>query len=261
MVNVNKVLIVAVVALASALVFVLLYHSGPASSNGSSSGTNLKSLVFQRGVESWLVLRCIYNTYGPNAALDALNRMYLVAYNQLNNGTYPISQYDALTRVYPGCRVNASLNDIYALVQSSSQRIVSFATYLGLSTNQLGTPMFVVFNRQNNATYVVLGATLNLYDVMNYTERGIYNATVRYAVGFRASPTQARAILDLTRDALVFGNSNSSIIVMELLDPTCPFCAVFQVQMANQLDSMVRSGTVEYVVVYFPTHVLSYLSP
>jgi len=261
--NVNKLLLVITVILASALVFLVLYNLGPTgSSMGSSSTTNRfnPSTIFMRGVESWLVLRCIYNTYGPSTALDALNNMFLVAYEQLNNNTYPVSQYYALVSTYPRCSINATQDEVSALIQASTQRVLSIAQSLGINPNNLGTPMFIIFNKGNNATYVIIGASSTIYNAINYTARGIYNATVQYAIGFKANPSQVSAILSLTRDALIFGNSTSDVLVIELLDTTCPFCAVFQARLAGPLDSMIRSGTVEFAVVYFPTHVLSYLS-
>lgn len=46
--------------------------------------------------------------------------------------------------------------------------------------------------------------------------------------------------------------------VIEYLDPECPACTIFQLEYGGYLDHLIGSGSIYYVIQYFPTHVLDY---
>jgi len=175
--NINKALLIAVIVLAVALVGVLVYFLAPihkpASTQPSSKPTGqaqviTPTLAFEDGVENWFGVECVYDKYGGNATLNLLNSIYsiayeyLVAYSQSNNVTYlleyPVAQYEYLASKYPQCAFNYTDQYLVSTVMGAINNITNVATELGIPGNLLGTPLFIVFNRANNITYVLAGA-------------------------------------------------------------------------------------------------------
>ena len=235
------------------------------------SVTTESAFIF--GVENWLGLACIYNKYGESAALNAINNIYTIAYDYLydyeetGNTTYlllyPIVQYQNLTSSYPDCVVIGSIQNLTNTVTNALSSIDTAAHVLNIPGNLLGTPLFVIFNRANNITYVVAGASPVVYDAIDYAKEGRLVSTITYqgellGIGFRASPTQVGLINELISSGLGFGNPRASLVVIEFLDPTCPFCALFQVTYGKPMQEIINNGTAYYVIQYFPTHVLGY---
>ncbi|PVU72083.1 hypothetical protein DDW08_03070 [Vulcanisaeta sp. SCGC AB-777_J10] len=279
--NINKALLIAVIVLAVALVGVLVYFLAPihkpASTQPSSKPTGqaqviTPTLAFEDGVGNWFGVVCVYNKYGGNATLNLLNSIYsiayeyLVAYSQSNNVTYlleyPVAQYEYLASKYPQCAFNYTDQYLVSTVMGAINNMTNVATELGIPGNLLGTPLFIVFNRENNITYVLAGASPFVFEAINYAKAG--NITVltyqgqELGYGFRANSTQVSVINGIISSGLRVGNVSSPIVVIEYLDPECPYCALFQVEYGGALERLVTSGSVFYVVGYFPTHVLGY---
>jgi hypothetical protein len=279
--NINKALLITVIVLAVALVGVLVYFLAPihkpASTQPSSKSTGqvqaiTPTLAFEDGVGNWFGVVCVYNKYGGNATLNLLNSIYsiayeyLVAYSQSNNVTYlleyPVAQYEYLASKYPQCAFNYTDQYLVSTVMGALNNITNVATELGIPGNLLGTPLFIVFNRENNITYVLAGASPFVFEAINYAKAG--NITVltyqgqELGYGFRANSTQVSVINGIISSGLRVGNVSSPIVVIEYLDPECPYCALFQVEYGGALERLVTSGSVFYVVGYFPTHVLGY---
>ncbi|WP_243681143.1 hypothetical protein [Vulcanisaeta souniana] len=169
--NTNRVLLIAVVVLAVALVGVLVYFlvlkspstlTVPSSNNNQgatqssqSTQASMITLAFERGgVENWLGLECIYNKYGGNATLNAINDTYKIAYNYLyeyeytNNITYyivyPIAQYQYLVSNYANCAVSESDQSLVSTVTSALSNFGTVAMELNMESNipsnYIGTP-------------------------------------------------------------------------------------------------------------------------
>ncbi|MFB6490979.1 MAG: thioredoxin domain-containing protein [Thermoproteus sp. AZ2] len=100
---------------------------------------------------------------------------------------------------------------------------------------------------------------------IQYLEHGQYMASMTYqgqeiAVGERLTPQQSSLLSQLVANStLVFGSPNAKIVVLEYLDPTCPYCAIFSVEYFSYLHQYIENGTVLYVVRYMPTHVWGYI--
>lgn len=77
-------------------------------------------------------------------------------------------------------------------------------------------------------------------------------------ITYVANATQVGMINQLISTGLGFGNPSAKVVLIEFMDPTCPFCAEFGVEYGNYLNDLISKGAVYYVVQYFPTHVLSY---
>ncbi|MCG2865846.1 MAG: DsbA family protein, partial [Vulcanisaeta sp.] len=175
---------------------------------------------------------------------------------------YPVAQYEYLASKYPQCAFNYTDQYLVSTVMGAINNITNVATELGIPGNLLGTPLFIVFNRENNITYVLAGASPFVFEAINYAKAG--NITVltyqgqELGYGFRANSTQVSVINGIISSGLRVGNVSSPIVVIEYLDPECPYCALFQVEYGSALDSMVINGSVLYVIQYFPTHVLGY---
>ena len=289
--NINRMLLVAVIVLAAALAGVLIYFlalkplikavtttsqsQGQSSSSSQSSASAQASLIttaFERGVENWLSIECIYNKYGENATLNAVNNIYTISYGYISdyeetgNTTYlivyPIAQYQYLASHYPDCAVSESDQDLVNTVMGALSNINTVAYTLNIPGNLLGTPLFIVYDKANNITYILAGASPYVFNAIDDALRG--NITVftyqgqELGYGFRANSTQESFIHELTTSGLGIGNPNANITVIEFLDPECPFCAIFQVMYGRSLETMISSGHVYYVIQYFPTHVLGY---
>jgi hypothetical protein len=281
--NINKALLIAVIVLAVALVGVLVYFLAPihkpASTQPSSKSTGQTqaiTLAFEDSVKNWLGIECVYDRYGGGATLDLLNSTYSIvieysaAYSRSGNVAYlleyPVVQYEYLASKYPGCALNGADRYLVNVVINALNNVSSMATELGILNSplgmSLGTPLFIVFNRANNVTYVLIGATQFVFEAINYAEAG--NITVityqgqELGYGFRANSTQVSVINGIISSGLRVGNVSSPIVVIEYLDPECPACALFQVEYGKALDSMVINGSVLYVIQYFPTHALIY---
>ncbi len=54
------------------------------------------------------------------------------------------------------------------------------------------------------------------------------------------------------------GNNASNIVVIEFLDPECPYCALFNHEYSSTLNQLIANETITYEVYYFPTHVVGY---
>jgi hypothetical protein len=281
--NINKALLIAVIVLAVALVGVLVYFLAPihkpTSTQPSSKPTGQTqaiTLAFEDGVENWLGIKCVYDRYGGSATLDLLNSTYsiayeyLVKYSQTSNEAYlleyPVAQYEYLASEYPQCAFNYTDQYLVSTVMNAINNVTNAAAELGMLNSplgtSLGTPLFIVFNRANNITYVTIGALPLVFYAIDYAEAG--NATVityqgqELGYGFRANSTQVSVINGIISSGLRVGNASSPIVVIEYLDPECPYCALFQVEYGKALDSMVINGSVLYVIQYFPTHALIY---
>jgi len=279
--NINKALLIAVIVLAVALVGVLVYFLAPihkpASTQPSSKPTGqaqviTPTLAFEDGVGNWFGVECVYDKYGGNATLNLLNSTYsiayeyLVKYSQTSNEAYlleyPVAQYEYLASEYPQCAFNYTDQYLVSTVMGAINNMTNVATELGIPGNLLGTPLFIVFNRENNITYVLAGASPFVFEAINYAKAG--NITVltyqgqELGYGFRANSTQVSVINGIISSGLRVGNVSSPIVVIEYLDPECPYCALFQVEYGGALERLVTSGSVFYVVGYFPTHVLGY---
>jgi hypothetical protein len=272
--SINKALLVAVIVLAVALVAVLVYFLmlKPSETPGKQTRALTPALAFERGVENWLGIECVYGKYGGNATLDLINNIYAIAYRyvieytQSGNVTYlleyPVAQYEYLVSKYPKCALNGADQYLANVVVNALNNVSNVAVKLGIPNNLLGTPLFIVFNRANNVTYILAGASPLVFSAINYAETG--NTTVFtyqgqvLGYGFRANSTQVNVINSIISSGLGIGNPGASIVVIEYLDPECPYCALFQVEYGSALDSMVINGSALYVIQYFPTHVLSY---
>jgi|GEM_PF-687348 len=281
--NINKALLIAVIVLAVALVGVLVYFLAPihkpASTQPSSKSTGQTqaiTLAFEDGVKNWLGIKCVYDRYGGSATLDLLNSTYSIvieysaAYSRSGNVAYlleyPVVQYEYLASKYPGCALNGADQYLVNVVINALNNVSSMATELGILNSplgmSLGTPLFIVFNRANNITYVLIGATQFVFEAINYAKAG--NATVltyqgqELGYGFKANPTQVGVIDGIISGGLRIGNPGANIVVIEYLDPECPACALFQIEYGGVLDSMVNNGSIYYVIHYFPTHALIY---
>ncbi|WP_238375111.1 thioredoxin domain-containing protein [Vulcanisaeta thermophila] len=280
--NINKALLMAVIALAVALIAVVLYFTviaktptGKAATQSSSQTGSLTSLLmeaFSDGVKLWFGLVCVYHNYGESAALSLMHLLYTigyeynVAYVQTGNATYevvyPIIQYNYLTSKYPSCSVNYNMSYLVNYVASAGSNITIVQKYLGIPSSFMGTPLFLIYNRLNNITYVVVGASPAPFTALNYSRAGVTTVLTyqgqELGYSFRANATQVGFINGLVSEGLGFGNPNANIVIIELMDPTCPYCAVFDVQYGSELDSLVNNGTIYYVLLYFPTHILGY---
>jgi hypothetical protein len=272
--SINKALLVAVIVLAVALVAVLVYFLmlKPSETPEKQTQALTSALAFERGVENWLGIECVYGRYGGNATLDLINNIYAIAYRyvieytQSGNVTYlleyPVAQYEYLVSKYPKCALNGADQYLANVVVNALNNVSNVAVKLGIPNNLLGTPLFIVFNRANNVTYVLAGASPLVFSAINYAEAG--NTTVFtyqgqvLGYGFRANSTQVNVVNSIISSGLGIGNPGASVVVIEYLDPECPYCALFQVEYGSALDSMVINGSVLYVIHYFPTHVLSY---
>ncbi|WP_054841948.1 thioredoxin domain-containing protein [Vulcanisaeta distributa] len=290
--NINRMLLVAVIVLAVALAAVLIYFlafkpptkpvippgqssssSSSSSQSSASSQLSLATTAFERGVENWLSIECIYNKYGGNATLNAVNNIYTIAYGYIydyeetSNITYllmyPIAQYQYIASKYPDCAVSESDQSLVNTVLGALSNINTVAYTLNIPGNLLGTPLFIVFDKANNVTYVLAGASPYVFDAINDAIRG--NITIfvyqgqELGYGFKANSTQVSFINELISSGLRIGNPNANITVIEFLDPECPpYCALFQVMYGRSLETMIGSGYVYYVIHYFPTHVLGY---
>ena len=281
--NINKALLIAVIVLAVALVGVLVYFlvpihiHKPASTQPSSKPTGqaqviTPTLAFEDGVGNWFGVKCVYDRYGGNATLNLLNSIYgiayeyLVAYSQSNNVTYlleyPVAQYEYLASEYPQCAFNYTDQYLAVTVANALSDVSNTAAELGIPNDMLGTPLFIVFDKANNITYVTVGALPLVFNAIDYAEAGDITALTYQGqvlgYGFRANSTQVGVINNIISSGLRIGNPGASVVVIEYLDPECPFCALFQVEYGKALDSMVINGSVLYVIQYFPTHVIYY---
>jgi len=280
-VDINKALLATAIALAAALAGVLVYFLAPihkpASTQPSSKPTGqaqviTPTLAFEDGVGNWFGVECVYDRYGGNATLNLLNSIYgiayeyLVAYSQSNNVTYlleyPVAQYEYLASKYPQCAFNYTDQYLAVTVANALSNVSNAAAELGIPNNMLGTPLFIVFDKANNITYVTVGALPLVFNAVDYAEKGnttmlTYQGQV-LGYGFRANSTQVNVINSIISSGLGIGNPGASVVVIEYLDPECPYCALFQVEYGSALDSMVINGSVLYVIQYFPTHVIYY---
>ncbi len=284
----NQVLLIAVVVLAVALVGVLIYFLvlkssstlvvPPSNKNqgttGSSSSlqSSMITLAFERGVENWLSLECVYSKYGGNAVLNALSNIYSIAYSymyhyeQTSNTTYlllyPIAQYQYLASNYAECAVSEGDQYLVNTVTGALRNISAIAYTLNIPSGLLGTPLFIVFNKANNVTYILAGASPYVFYAINYSKAG--NITTftyqgqELGYGFKANSTQVSLINELVTTGLGVGDPNMNVTVIEFLDPECPYCAIFQLEYGGYLDSLISHGSIYYVIQYFPTHVLGY---
>jgi protein-disulfide isomerase len=113
--------------------------------------------------------------------------------------------------------------------------------------------------------YISAGASPAPLLAIQYLEHGQYAAEITYqgqevAVGMRLTSLQASFLSQLVANStLVFGSPNAKIVVLEYIDPTCPFCALFSAEYFNYLRQYIENGTVLYVVRYMPTHVWGYI--
>ncbi|MBP1449815.1 MAG: thioredoxin domain-containing protein [Thermoproteus sp.] len=115
--------------------------------------------------------------------------------------------------------------------------------------------------------YFSAGASPAPLQAIGYVERGQLYSTVTIggqaaALGRGLTPELRGALAGLIANSTMkFGSPNAPVVVVEYLDPTCPYCAVFSAAYFNYLLQYINNGTVLYVIRYFPTHVLGYLQP
>ena len=57
---------------------------------------------------------------------------------------------------------------------------------------------------------------------------------------------------------LRFGNPHAQYLVIELLDPVCPYCTIFDIYNFSQLAPLISRGDIYYIAIYFPTHAVGY---
>ena len=112
--------------------------------------------------------------------------------------------------------------------------------------------------------YFCVGSSPALLQAIQLVESGRLQSSIAYqgqtlCVGTKLSQQQIQYLKNLTSTSPAVGSSDAKVVVLEYLDPTCPYCALFDAQYGAVLDQYIRNGTVLYAVRYFPTHVLGYL--
>ncbi len=95
-------------------------------------------------------------------------------------------------------------------------------------------------------------------------ERGVFQSSITeqgqtLCVGARLSPQQIQYLKNLVSSSFVVGSSDAKVVVIEYLDPTCPFCALFEAQYGQAIKQYIQNDTILYAVRFFPTHVIGYL--
>ncbi|MEL9990363.1 MAG: thioredoxin domain-containing protein [Thermoproteus sp.] len=111
--------------------------------------------LFAAGVETWLALTCVYNKTGSAEfymALDSIYRIatsYILSYLQTGNASalnvYPYVQLEYMASQYPQCRVNATSAQLVAVAQGAQNDVAAVANALGIPSNMLGTPLFIIY--------------------------------------------------------------------------------------------------------------------
>ncbi|MFB6470512.1 MAG: thioredoxin domain-containing protein [Vulcanisaeta sp. AZ3] len=278
----NKILLIAVIVLAVALVGVIVYFTVvPHLQKTSTVKTTSKpqtqqvitpTLAFEDSVKAWYGIECVYNKYGSNSTLSLINSIYeiafryIYAYERTSNETYllvyPVAEYDYLNSTYSECSISANDTELVNSVIGTLSNINVVATELKIPSNLLGTPLFIVYNKANNITYILAGASPYVFYAINYSRVG--NITTFTYQGqllgysFKANASQVKFINELVSSGLKFGSSKASVVVIEFLDPVCPYCSIFQVEYGGYLEHLINDSSIFYVVYYFPTHALLY---
>ncbi|MGC8596790.1 MAG: hypothetical protein ACP5NY_02615 [Thermocladium sp.] len=211
---------------------------------------------FRYGVSDWLQWTCIYSNYSATDALSAINESYVinlyynVEYENTRNITYELIYpgliHEYLTSKYPSCSSMLSLNKSLSIVSGALSYINETASIMGIPSNQLGTPLFLIFNNATGKFAYVIGATPN---ALNTTLEVIHGG------GSNASNSQLAFLRSIIKSRYsLFFSRGSNTTVIEMLDPVCPFCAVFYYQYGGKMSSL----PVNLLFLYFPTHVMDY---
>jgi len=211
---------------------------------------------FRYGVSDWLQWTCIYNNYSATDALSAINESYVinlyynVKYENTRNITYELLYpgliHEYLANKYPSCNSMPSLNKSLSIVSGALSYINETASMMGIPSNQLGTPLFLIFNNATGKFAYVIGATPN---ALNATLEVIHGG------GTKASDSQLAFLRSIVKSRYsLFFSKGSNTTVVEMLDPVCPFCAVFYYQYGGKMGSL----PVNLLFLYFPTHVMDY---
>ncbi|MEZ0248535.1 MAG: thioredoxin domain-containing protein [Thermoproteus sp.] len=80
-----------------------------------------------------------------------------------------------------------------------------------------------------------------------------------FCIGAKLSSSQLQYLKNLTATSYLVGSQNAKVVVIEYLDTTCPYCALFDYQYGALLSQYIQNGTVLYAVRYFPTHTAGFL--
>lgn len=112
--------------------------------------------------------------------------------------------------------------------------------------------------------YFCAGFSPGPIQAIQLAERGVFQSSITYqgqtlCMGVKLTQQQAQYLKNLVSSSFVVGSSDAKVIVLEYLDPTCPYCSLFEAQYGQALRQYVQNGTVLYAVRYFPTHVLGFL--
>ncbi|CCC80951.1 DsbA family protein [Thermoproteus tenax] len=117
-------------------------------------------------------------------------------------------------------------------------------------------------HQQNkHIAYFCAGATPAVFQAIHLAEAGALEGQIAYegqtvCVGVQLAEGQYEYLLSLLNSSMRVGSGG--VAVVEYLDPTCPYCALFYALYGGGLGSYVENGTVTLAVRYFPTHVFSY---
>ncbi|GGP22521.1 hypothetical protein GCM10007981_18920 [Thermocladium modestius] len=231
----------------------------PISTTSTPSKSNATQLLldeFNYGVSDWNQWACIYHNYSAADALSAINQSYVInlyyniQYENTKNITYELAYpgliHGYLTAKYPQCSLSLSLNESLHEVSGALSEINKTASALGIPSNELGTPLFVIFNNSTGTFTYVIGATPN---AINST------LNVLHGGGTKASAAQLSLLRGLARSEYsLYFSRGSNTTVIEMLDPVCPFCAAFYYQYGGEMESL----PVNLLFLYFPTHVMDY---
>ena len=221
-----------------------------------SNATQLLLDEFNYGVSDWNQWTCIYYNYSAADALSAINQSYVInlyyniQYENTKNITYEVAYpgliHGYLATNYPRCSLSLSLNESLHEVSGALSNINKTASTLGIPSNELGTPLFIIFNNSTGTFTYVVGATPSaINSTLNVLRGG----------GTKASAAQLSLLRGLANSKYsLYFSRGSNTTVIEMLDPVCPFCAVFYYQYGGKMESL----PVNLLFIYFPTHVMDY---
>ncbi len=221
-----------------------------------TNATQLLLSEFNYGVSDWNQWRCVYYNYSAADALSAINQSYVInlyyniQYENTKNLTYELAYpgliHYYLTGNYPRCNLSLNLNESLHEVSGALSEINKTASALGIPSNELGTPLFVIFNNSTGRFTYVIGATPSAVNsTINILRGG----------GTRASAAQLSLLRGLIHSEYsLYFSRGSNTTVIEMLDPICPFCAAFYYQYGGKMESL----PVNLLFLYFPTHVMDY---
>jgi hypothetical protein len=111
--------------------------------------------------------------------------------------------------------------------------------------------------------YICVGYSPGPLLAVQLAESGQYQSSITYqgqtlCVGARLNAQQMQYLRNLTAASPQVGSSKAKVVVLEYLDPTCPYCALFDVDYGDIMSQYIANGTVLYAVRFLPTHLLGY---